>query len=371
MANRRKSAKYDTPVPRRGITDFSSSYQGPSGRRRLSYGEKERRKRILKWVFGIAGICTLIAFGFVMTDAMLRISSEPDQTESPSVTAPESTTAPPTTTKPAVVDDKPILALEADRDILAGGRKLDRFVEKAKAAGVNTVFIEFKDADGYLAYKTALTQVPDASKFASDAVAESLAVLRREGFSVIAGVHCFRDPLAAYAMRTAAVNYDGREGMLWLDNKRENGGKPWLNPFSAQARGYLFDLVEEIAALGVEYILLDSVQLPSASLNLATFTGEELPGALTRNEALLSFIRKASESAASAVFICKVHPDSLTQSRLAIYDGTLLTGDFPLYAADIRRVKKTETLVFPEGKRFIPIAAQIPAQETRDYILTD
>lgn len=371
MANRRKSAKYDTPVPRRGITDFSSSYQGPSGRRRLTYGEKERRKRIFKWVFGIAGICALIAFGFVMTDAMLQISSEPGQTASASVPAPESTTTPPATTKPAVVDDKPILALEADRDILAGGRRLDRFVEKAKAAGVNTVFIEFKDADGYLAYKTALTEVPDASKYASDAVAESLATLQREGFGVIAGVHCFRDPLAAYAMRTAAINYDGREGMLWLDNKRENGGKPWLNPFSAQARGYLFDLVEEIAALGVDYILLDSVQLPPASLSKATFAGEELPGALTRNGTLLSFIRQASESTGSAVIICKVHPDALTQSHLAIYDGTLLTGDTPIYAADIRRVKNPEALVFPEGKRFIPITAQIPTQETPDYILID
>jgi hypothetical protein len=82
------------------------------------------------------------------------------------------------------------------------------------------------------------------------------------GLAPCARLTAFQDPLTPYAYREAAVYYE-REGILWLDTSVELGGKPWFNPYSEQARGYVLALAQELAAAGMTDIVFAGVQFPS------------------------------------------------------------------------------------------------------------
>ena len=64
--------------------------------------------------------------------------------------------------------------------------------------------------------------------------------------------------------RTAAVHYQDTD-YFWLDAAAENGGKPWLNPYSDLAFQYLDGLLGEVEDLGFEQILLSGVQFPNGA----------------------------------------------------------------------------------------------------------
>ena len=87
------------------------------------------------------------------------------------------------------------------------------------------------------------------------------------------------------------------DGTLWLDNSAQHDGEPWLNPYSPVAEKYLLSIVSEISSLGVDAVILDSVEFPeSIYLDKAVFSGEE-KSIESRNAVLHSFIEKVKKRA--------------------------------------------------------------------------
>ncbi len=163
-------------------------------------------------------------------------------------------------------------------------------------AGYTAVLVDLKDANGSLLYRSKRGRIPleeGVTPYDLSAVCEQI---RAAGMLPIGRMHTFRDYTAALSDNNMAVQYlDTREH--WLDNSREKGGKPWLNPYSEQARAYLVGLAEEAVSMGVEQILLDSVMFPvGVRLDAATY-GET--GDVSRSEVLSAFVRQVS-SAVSA-----------------------------------------------------------------------
>lgn len=163
-------------------------------------------------------------------------------------------------------------------------------------AGYTAVLIDLKDTNGSLLYRSQRGRAPleeGITPYDLSAVCEQI---REAGMLPIGRMHAFRDYTAALSDNNMAVQYlDTREH--WLDNAREKGGKPWLNPYSEQARAYLVGLAEEAVSMGVGQILLDSVMFPvGVRLDAATY-GET--GDVSRSEVLSAFIQQVS-SAVSA-----------------------------------------------------------------------
>lgn len=91
---------------------------------------------------------------------------------------------------------------------------------------------------------------------------------------------------------------------LWYDNDPAQGGKPWLNPCSAQVREYLVSLASELVSSGFDIILLDSVQFPSGlGLEKAGY-GIANPDRAQVLDGFITQVRKTVEDAGGRLIVC-------------------------------------------------------------------
>lgn len=166
-----------------------------------------------------------------------------------------------------------------------------------KAAGDTGVFIDLKDADGAVLYRSALPKVTELrvqSETAYD-LSAVLAAAKEAGVTVTGRLWAFRDPAAARMMYSAAVKYNYTD-INWVDDSLSNGGKPWLNPNNADARAYLLSLVQETTSMGLTQLQLVGAQFPDGySLSLATY-GEK-GAAVDFSAVLADFVASASAEA--------------------------------------------------------------------------
>ncbi len=63
-------------------------------------------------------------------------------------------------------------------------------------------------------------------------------------------------------------------GSMWLDNSPDNGGKPWLNPFTEEAEDYLTDIADEITLAGFDRIIFADIAFPSFRESDLDYIGE-------------------------------------------------------------------------------------------------
>lgn len=138
--------------------------------------------------------------------------------------------------------------------------------------GVKYALITLKAADGTIGYASAVPTAAgsiSATPFDARAAADAM---KQAGIVPVAELWAYRDPIAAYSDRTMAIGYGASEGMLWLDNSAQAGGKPWLNPYSPTARQYIQDLALEVVSLGYEQIVFSGLHFPEVrSTNGANF----------------------------------------------------------------------------------------------------
>ena len=172
---------------------------------------------------------------------------------------------------------------------------LNAFLEGLKTTSLNAVMVDLKDKRGQVLFASQNTQAlewqavaagaPDLSAFAHR--------LEEQGLFLIVRISSFQDETAARGNKTLAVNYRA-PGTLWLDNFQNQGGKPWLNPYSADARQYLLDLALEAADSGAALVVLDDVCFPPNSLTGDAYFGET--EGLSRGEILAGFAQQAEEA---------------------------------------------------------------------------
>lgn len=135
--------------------------------------------------------------------------------------------------------------------------------------GANGVVLEMKSASGQLSYASSLnlaTQLGTSAQATTDPttgaqtdpVAEAVKELKNQGVYTIAYVDCFEDGalgnLEAYAILT-------NSGYRW---KGPNNDVRWGSPTNADVRNYLTGIIEELAAIGFDEILLDNAGYPTA-----------------------------------------------------------------------------------------------------------
>lgn len=132
----------------------------------------------------------------------------------------------------------------------------------AAEGGAGYAIIPLKDSSGYVYYSSALPlAVKSIAAKTVDAAAIAQAFMA-EGVIPVASIAAFRDPIASYTDRSIGIHYTGSDYM-WLDAPADAGGKPWLNPYHADAVNYIGDMVEELAGMGYEQVLLNQVQFPN------------------------------------------------------------------------------------------------------------
>lgn len=324
----------------------------------------------IKIFLAFALLFTFVYFGVTL---MLDISDLPIATEAPSEDEGAISPSDENTTSAPVPKETAVKGVYIQPNQFSTPNEAKKFAENAVSKGINSVVVDLKRADGTIVYPTSVAAAKEinAAQGAKDNFSEILSALREGGVKVIGVINCFNDPLMASEKSEMAVHYNNTD-MLWLDNSREKGGKPWLNPYSQDACNYLIEIIKETVTLPVDRIILSGVQFPSGySLDLATYEGEETGE--SRNQTLVSFIEQAESTAGEGKIIVSMTGDGAINGSADLYNGNLFDSGIACAAPDMRisqmkNVKlgdKTYVTPSSQADEFMPLAINLLAQRAK------
>lgn len=265
-----------------------------------------RKKSILKNSLTVVGIAVLFLGAWIVYEPFMNfirelqspaplppissgIQEEPQGPSQPQ----EDGTAPvskPVTNKLSGMVYMPASIIQ-NKDLLT--KSLDEIAKSD--AGIDGIIFDLKSDDGTVLYKSSLEQVEQAKAQAALAynLDEIVETISKAGFVPIGRLYVFKDSLAPKIFADAAVKYVGTE-FNWVDNSIENGGKPWLNPYSPPAAEYNLKIIGEAMDKGVKNIIMDGVQFPTGFSLEKAYYGTDA-SSKTRAQILLDFARTAEE----------------------------------------------------------------------------
>ncbi|MEG0178125.1 MAG: putative glycoside hydrolase [Oscillospiraceae bacterium] len=141
-----------------------------------------------------------------------------------------------------------------------------------KADGFCAAVLELKDARGFIYYQSAIPIAQDSLSASTVDAAAVAKAFTDNGITPIASISAFKDASAPRTDKNIAVTYQDQKEFLWLNNKAEAGGVPWLNPYSDGAVTYITDILNEVLTAGFKEVILSGVQFPSGyGLELAGY----------------------------------------------------------------------------------------------------
>lgn len=189
------------------------------------------------------------------------------------------------------------------QDIAKEPASLSSYLSLLSQKGYTAVVFEAKDQEGILHYQSASGTARSSGAIADDAV--DLAAVAREcrvkGISLYTLMYAFEDHYAGLADPSMAIKYSGDEGVYWLDDYAENGGKTWLNPFSSSAQTYISQLMEEMLDAGASAVILDGFYFPTVAGSETAYYGAGTPDKPGILRQLLSSFTSVAESKGGAV----------------------------------------------------------------------
>lgn len=130
--------------------------------------------------------------------------------------------------------------------------------------GTTGIVIDLKTADGTVTYQSSQKSVIAAGAVSDSAVdiAARIRTARKKGLDVVARVYAFEDHIAPNNSSDLAIKYGAADGVLWLDNSFDEGGQPWMNPYSETAQKYIMDIFYDAAENGFDAVIMDGVRFP-------------------------------------------------------------------------------------------------------------
>lgn len=301
-------------------------------RHRKYSGSYHAKPHPLSIILGIVLVAALVFVGvliyepvynFIMADHSATKLPEQSQSEPEPVSEVEEPEPEPELPQPEITSLKtvylPITAASTSEEIAA-------MIAPLSGTEINAVMIDIKAADGTILFnsKNELAAQYGAILAQSIDISELSATLAEKNIQLVVRMSVFRDAIAAGANRNMAISYRDTD-FHWLDNSADLGGKPWLNPYSAEAQQYITDLAVEAAEQGASMVVLDNFNFPSGSQDNANF-GTAAAG-ITRPQVLGDFLKKLTatleqNNARTAVYIPAI---TFTQE----YENTTRYGGSP------------------------------------------
>lgn len=174
--------------------------------------------------------------------------------------------------EPPPINREELKAVYMPQDIAADKEKLRDFILNIDKSGFNSVLVDIKTNKGAVLFAT-----DNKNALEWGAVADSIididylaGTLKENGLGLAVRIYTYEDEIAARGERDIAIKYQGSE-MLWLDNFADSGGKPWLDPYSQGANGYILELALEAVSRGADSVILAGMHFPATSGENATF----------------------------------------------------------------------------------------------------
>lgn len=252
-------------------------------------------------------------------------------TESTTATTPSQTPSA-TPTVPNVSDGanvKNMQALYLPASALYAPETWTATLEAASAAGYNAVIVDVKDADGRLWYVSSSPLAQTARAVQTKAVSvEALTALRdawqeKWGLALIPRVYAFRDHTAPRYLENARVTVQGDTDAVWYDDKPDEGGRRWLNPYAEEARGYILEIAAELHGIGFPLLMLDGVQFPDQEAR--AYYGDAEQTALPRGDVLAGFAARMNEAVGKDGWMLTVGGMAAVGEKTGVYGANPAT----------------------------------------------
>ena len=292
-----------------------------------------RRYRPLKIILWVAGAAVLVTGGFFGAKYMIEglPHREAKVSSVPASSQPADSSVPPVSSEPVTppagtVDRLRAVYLPLSRLTDAAGR--DALLDQTAAAGFNAVLFDLKGENGDLYYVSATELAVQSKATAADALPmEELAALatrmREKGLLPLPRLYAFKDHKAPYQLHTAKIQLDDNHAWTWLDNSKDKGGKPWLNPYSADAHRYILGLLEELKGVGFTAVMLDGVQFPLQTSS--AYFGDGEWKSLSKGDMLKKFVEEATQTMGDGDLLLAAPGLATLGDGTAPYGGNPLT----------------------------------------------
>lgn len=205
--------------------------------------------------------------------------------------------------------------------------------------GYNSALIEFKSEYGYIYFESE-TALEAASRPVYGAY-DKITQLQSNNIPCIAYISCFKDTVAASSMSDMEVTSSAESTFFDTD------GFAWLDPFTEEAKNYLFDLIKQAKDGGFSQIMLDNVCFPTRYSSEEPVYIADASSADTKNNVLISFINESVKIAGNdkIITMCDTYGFYETaDTPNEKYGRNLLHSDSMVYAADLR-ISKQEPAV--------------------------
>lgn len=233
------------------------------------------------------------------TEAAPETTAPPEQTEIQTeavTTVTTQKTEQPTTEETTVTTEFPFnnrypadatIAYYVPEDTLKDLDALGAAAKKCAEQGYCAMILPMKLPSGMLQYASSVEKARacGASNDAMLTLREITNETSRYHVKCIAEFSTLEDhTYSNYFMEGSYVFQDGNT--RWLDNKPEEGGKPWLNPFDAASAEYLAELAAELGSGGFASVICKGTVFPHFFQSDADLIGNHVMDADKRRTAL-------------------------------------------------------------------------------------
>ncbi|MBE6882527.1 MAG: hypothetical protein E7489_05945 [Ruminococcaceae bacterium] len=219
--------------------------------------------KIIKTVAIILASAVLFAVGWFAYEPLMQAVNEKNKEIIEKDPVPAKPQEPAYEPLPEEFLEKETVAVTVPEEFLYSSINFYTFL-KSLDEEVTAVVLDMKTRQGTVTYTSDQVSVINAGAVHEEAmdIDKRIKTAKDMGFDVVTRIFAFEDSTAPYNADDMAIRYESEDGVLWLDDSVDNGGKPWLNPYSDTAQKYVLDIVFDAIDSGADAILLDGMRFP-------------------------------------------------------------------------------------------------------------
>lgn len=323
---------------------------------KLHHSRRYRRRKtairpIIGWVVAAAVLIPASYFG-----ARYLGNRKSDVAATTPASQTTATDAPVTTTPAPTVEATALRGVTLPYTALRDTAALKLTCKAAADAGNTCAVVELKTETGALHYvsetdlgKAVGARTEDALTLA--ALTDAFAAMREAGLTPVVRLFAFKDATAPKKLADAKITTTGHADWTWYDGDPQNGGKPWLNPYSDAAQTYIVSLAEELYTAGAGALLLDGVCFPTQTAQAQLAVGNN--AALSKAEVLKQFITRVHNLREDAPLLLCGSVNAFLGNNTAGFDGNPRDFGSTAIVPDLRLSALGKRLVIGD-KKFTP-----------------
>lgn len=235
---------------------------------------------------------------------------------------------------------------------------LSYYAPLLEGQGKNALVLQLKTADGYFHYKTGVSLADSYGVNGSEDISSGVTALSDHEVYLIAEISVLCD--TAMATRNLPLALKNSAGSVISDSAGS-----WLDPYNTEVREYCSAILEELAALGFDEVLLSGLAFPNAQDIVMSRPMTQTPSAETAVSAFAVFMsEKARELGMKCSVLCETEAvrssDGVGRGqRLSIFpnifDRLFVKTDTDNQSSDLSALRAFIT--GGSGERVVPISS--------------